>query len=418
MTKTGTAKYAYRGIMLDEARHFFGVDVVKNLLDIMGRLGLNKFHWHIADDQGFRIDLPDFPKLKEIASKRSYTMLGGFYKKNIRDDTAYEGCYSIKEVEEVLAYANSLGIEVIPELDMPGHSTALIAAYPELGCGGKQIEVTGNFGILENTLCMGKDSTLEFMKKLIGQLCDLFKAKTFHVGFDEVLLSHNKACPECQAKIKELGLRDEVALKIYFKNQIRDYLKSRDVQPVVYNDGMGGFDPEVICFYWRFLDKNDTATIPWVDQGQPSIIGPYYALYMDYPYARTPLKKTYNFNPVLNGIHHPENIIGLEAPLWTESVEGPGKIAFNCYYRMAALAEIAWYGEERRPYKEFMADLRANEEKLFGLKLNIPESILNPNAFSRMKNSKTYNFKDANWEYKSYEASFFARTAAPPASSE
>jgi hexosaminidase len=196
----GEPVYGYRGAMLDVSRHFFGADEVRRFLDVMYRLRLNKFHWHFADDQGFRIALKDYPQLEEIAAKRSFTDYGGYDKKTFRDHTPYAGAYTEKEVRDIVAYAAERGIEVIPELDMPGHLSAIIAAYPELSCSGEKIEVPGTFGVLENALCIGNDDAMRFMDGLLHTLADLFSAKTFHLGFDEVLLTHLKTCPNVRRK--------------------------------------------------------------------------------------------------------------------------------------------------------------------------------------------------------------------------
>jgi hexosaminidase len=222
----GEPAYGYRGAMLDVSRHFFGADKVCRLLDVMYHLRLNKFHWHFADDQGFRIALKDYPKLEEIAARRSFTDYGGFEKKEFRDNTPYAGIYTEEEVRDIVAYAAERDIEVIPELDMPGHLSAIIAAYPELSCSGEKIEVPGTFGVLENTLCIGNDNAMRFMDGLLHTLADLFSAKTFHIGFDEVLFTNLKVYPTCQSKMRELGTDRVEDLKVHAKNFFRDSLRA------------------------------------------------------------------------------------------------------------------------------------------------------------------------------------------------
>lgn len=403
----GEPVYGYRGAMLDVSRHFFGVNEVRRLLDVMYRLHLNKFHWHFADDQGFRIALKAYPRLEEIATKRSFTYYGGFHKKNFRDNTPHAGFYTEEEVRDLVAYATERGIEVIPELGMPGHSSALIAAYPELSCSGEQIEVPGNFGVLENTLCIGNDDAMRFVEGLLLALADLFSAKTFHIDFDEVRLTHLEICPKCQAKMKELGTNRIEDLKLYAKNLFRDSLKRRNIKTIVYNDGMDAADTSVICFHWDSRDQLGEKTVQWINDGQQTIIANCEYLYMDYPYVKTPFKKTYGFNPVLNGVNKPENIIGVEAPLWTESVTSHAKLAFNAYYRLAALAEIGWFGENRRPYSEFMKWLYENEAYLFGEKLNIPEHILNPDDSRLLQMEEKCLMEDMDCELEDAKKALF-----------
>jgi hexosaminidase len=401
-TIRGTPQYGYRGVMLDVSRHFFPKEEVLRLLDIMFRLRLNKFHWHISDDQGFRVALEDFPKLEEVASRRAYTAYGGFAKGRGHDGTPYAGCYSAAEVREVCAYAAARGIEVIPELDLPGHMSALIAAYPELSCSGESIQVPGEFGILQNVLCIGNSEAMEFIANLIRSLARLFGAKTFHLGFDEVKLDHLKTCPKCQGKMRDLGLHDLEELKAYAKDQFRDVLKKEGITPIIYNDGMEKADPEVICYHWFGVQGRTPKTVAWINQGQRVIMAPTSHFYLDYPYAWTALKKTYRFDPLFKGIEKPENILGMEAPLWTEHVPDHAKLAFNAYYRMAALAELSWSGEQRRSYGDLMRDLRGREQYYFGESLALPEEVLNPGFFRRLALAKKCMQIDMSYEYKQY----------------
>jgi hexosaminidase len=402
-TISGKPRYGYRGVMLDVARHFFPKEEVLRLLDIMFRLRLNKFHWHIADDQGFRIALKGYPKLEEIASKRAYTARGGFAGGGDNDRTPYGGSYSEEEVREILACAAVRGIEVIPELDMPGHMSAIIAAYPELSCTGEPLAVPGDFGVLDNVLCIGNDAALEFMEGLVHTLCDLFEAKTFHIGFDEVKADHLKRCPRCGARMRALGIKRVEGLKAYAKDRIRDSLQRRGVRVIMYNDGMTEADPSVVCYHWLGVRGLLKKTISRINQGQPVILANTSHFYMDYPYVWTPLKKTYRFNPFFRGLTRPENILGMEAPLWTEYVADHGKLAFNAYYRMAALAEIAWCGKARRPYADFMTALRTREEYYFGEKQDIPDRILNPpRGPARDELLNTCVTGDMNAEYQLY----------------
>ncbi|MDR0640859.1 MAG: family 20 glycosylhydrolase [Treponema sp.] len=402
-TISARPRYEYRGIMLDVSRHFFPKEEVMRLLDIMFRLRLNKFHWHIADDQGFRIALKNYPKLEEISSKRAYTARGGFGGGRKNDGIPYSGCYQEEDVREILAYAAVRGIEVIPELDMPGHMSAIIAAYPELSCGGEALAVPGDFGILDNVLCIGNDAALEFMGELVHALCDLFEAKTFHIGFDEVKLKRLKTCPKCRARMRSLGIKRVAGLKTYAKDRIKENLQKRGIRVIMYNDGMTEADPSVVCYHWLSIMGLLKKTIRRINQGQPAILANFSYLYMDYPYALTPLKKTYQFNPHFRDLTKPENILGLEAPLWTEFVEDHGKLAFNAYYRMAALAEVAWCGEARRSYSDFLTALRGREKYYFGEELKIPGEILDPpRGLARIGLLKKCLTRDMNAEYRLY----------------
>jgi hexosaminidase len=367
---------------------------VKKLLSIASRLGLNKFHFHFADDQGFRIDLKKYPRLGEIASKRRGTFMGGpGHHKELFDPAPHSGFYSEEEITGLLDYAGKLGIEVIPELDIPGHSGALLAAYPELACEGlAPIETPNYFGVLDNIICLGSDEAMSFIDGLLHELCRLFKAKTFHLGFDEVVLDHLKSCPRCQTRIKKLGLKNEEGLKGWAKNYFRDSLQKMGVKIIFYNDGMEAPDHSVTVFHWETHNNLTERTIGWANQGQSVIMAPLDYYYLDYPYCRTPLRATYNFDPVYPGITRSESVIGVEAPIWTEYITGHGKLAFNAYYRLAAFAESAWYApKDKPPYEDFMKELRASEEELFGERLDIPEAVLNPPPDKAKRLSEAWN---------------------------
>jgi hexosaminidase len=380
-------RFGYRGTMLDVARHFFPINEVKSFLDMLFRLGLNKFHWHIADDQGFRVALRKYPQLEAIASKRSCTYHGGRgHQKEDCDNTPYAGCYSEDEVRETLAYAAERGIEVIPEIDLPGHSSALLAAYPALmheGIAGPK-ETPGWFGILENTICIGNDETMRWTEGLLHDLCDLFNAKTFHLGFDEVKTEQIENCPCCQAKIQSLGISgqgESAARKLiaYAKDYFRESLKKRGLEVIFYNDGMDNPDHEALCYHWYDWDKHTERTIEWINGGQKTIIAPTSFYYFDYPFSWTPLKKTYDFDPIYDGVQEAKQIIGIEAPIWTEYIETHDNLAFKTFYRLAALADTTWTAPGlKRPYADFMAELRRREAYYFGEKWNIPEDVLNP----------------------------------------
>jgi hexosaminidase len=301
----------------------------------------------------------------------------------------------------MVQYAKERGIEIIPEMDIPGHTSALIAAYPELSCEKKQIEVPGRFGILDNIICMGDDKVIKTVEDIIHKLADVFSAKKFHLGFDEVRLDKTKLCPVCQAKIRELKLPDEAALKARTAEYFTRSLLDKGVTPILYNDGMHDVLPGLLCFHWLTEGDLTTQTINWINRGQQCIMAPNTRYYMDYPYSWTPLRETYEFNPLLYGITETENVIGLEALLWTEYVDSHANLAFKAYYRLAAIAETMKYGTNKRPYEEFIADLHSREEEIFGEKLDIPERVLNPHFMNRAEVAlKCKN--DMNYEYRMY----------------
>lgn len=383
------ARFSHRGFLLDVARHFQTVDTVKCVLDMLFKLKLNVFHWHLSDDQGFRIMLPGYEAMAENASKRAYSYVGGF-KYAHSDETPHSGIYSVEEIRDVLAYAKARGIKVIPEIDLPGHFSAVLSSHPEYTCEGKPFEVPGSYGILQNTLCLGNDEAREFAKGLLLAVARVFGTDLMHVGFDEIRTDKLKNCPKCQARKKALGIKTERQLIGAFREEVRDYLLENGVKIICWNDGLDEVDNKATVQHW----KPGTAklTAKRINAGQKMIISDFMHYYCDYPYCMTPLKKTYEFDPVMKGVEKPENVVGVEAPLWAEWVEGPDKVYFYATYRMAALAETAW-NEQKRPYSEFIKDLRTNDEYYFGRKLDIPDEILTP----KKRVSRLFAFMGSDW---------------------
>ena len=392
----------YRGLLFDDARHFHGREELKRTLDVMSRLGYNVLHWHISDDQGFRLTLPGYERLSGHSSSRSYTNVGG-YLKNRPVGPAHSGLYSAEDVSEIVGYARSLGIKVMPELDMPGHFSAIISAYPELSCDGKQIEVPGRFGVLDNTLCLGKDSAREFAKELALAVAKHMDADMIHIGFDEIKAKKMCSCPDCIARAEKLGLKSPKELIPLFRTEVAEYLKSNGIRVFAWNDASSVNSPDlsVTMFHWR--PETDRETADYINRGQHMIMCDFYHYYADYPYAMTPLKKTYNYNPVIPGVRETDNIEGVECTLWSEYFSDNGKMRFNGYYRMAAVAE-QWRDGGKRPYSEFISDLKEREVELFGEKFDIPESILNPNFFARVFRFLKCMFSDTEFEYRLWQS--------------
>lgn len=354
-------KYMHRGFMLDSARHFWTVDKVKQILDVMASLKMNIFHWHLTDDQGWRVEIKKYPLLTEKGCIRDSTPLslkGYLSKKENRDNSEYgKGLfYSQKQIKEVVSYAKERNINIIPEIDMPGHLVAAIACYPELSCTGEKTEVSNRWGVMDNIGCCGKENVYNFAKDVIDELCELFPYPYFHIGGDEVPKKRWKKCPACQTKIKELGLKDEDALQGYFNNVICEYLKSKGRITVGWNeilDASEGLDKNIIPQWWVKRKPGEKLELKWLESGGKMIISLVDYVYMDHAYAVRPLKKTYSFSAAALGITDDTNVIGMEAPQWTEYVRSEKKFDLNTYARLIAIAEAAWTAENLKDYDDF-----------------------------------------------------------------
>lgn len=327
-------KYSYRGFMLDCSRHFFTVEEILKQIDVLADLKINKFHWHLTDDQGWRIEIEEYPDLVNIGSKRYSTR---------KDNLPVTGYYTKSDIRKVVSYCSERFIEVIPELDMPGHFTAAIASYPFLGCENKQIKVSEHFGIHSDIACAGKESTYIFIKKVLEEIIELFPSDYIHLGGDEALKLKWINCPDCQKTIKEKNLKDEEELQGAFLSEIIKFINSRGKKAILWNDGLlgGNISGNYTVQYWKESKRFIEVTNKEAAKGRKVIYSPFFSFYLDYPCGMTPLKKVYNYKNKISD----EAISGMEAPLWTEYVPNVKQLEFMTYPRLAAFAERAWSTE-------------------------------------------------------------------------
>ncbi len=371
-------RYRHRGFMLDSARHFWKVEKVKEILSFMANIKMNIFHWHLTDDQGWRVEIKKYPLLTEKGTTRNGTPLAvkGMESGKGRRDTATYGkgmFYSQDEIRDIVAFAKERHIEIIPEIDMPGHLVAAIACYPELSCTEEETSVSNKWGILDNIGCCGKENVYTFAKDVIDELCELFPYPYFHIGGDEVPKKRWKACPKCQAKIKELGLKDEDALQGYFTNVICDYLSSKGRKTIGWNEILdaGNLNKDIIPQWWIMRKPTEKLELKWLANGGKMILTHHDYVYMDHAYAMRPLKKTYNYGPHSVKIADDSNILGIEAPQWTEYIRTEKKLDLNTTARLLAISEVAWTTQENKNYDDFIARLEAMREyfKTLGIRI-------------------------------------------------
>ena len=323
-------RFSCRGFMLDCGRYFFTKEAVKVFLEMMALHKLNTFHWHLSDDQGFRAQVLEKLLLTEIGSYRSHT---GF------NTLKHEGYYTVDDMKEIVDYAHNLCIKVFPEIDSPGHTAAMIAAYPELSCLGKQIEVASDFGTKKDVLCIGKESTFEFMQSVFDELLETFTDGVFHLGSSKVSEERWKSCPHCQRRMKEEGLKGESELYGYYINRIGEYLKSKGAEAVI-----------------RCGDVNVAANSYGLSEAgtEKVVVSAKGAYFLDLPYALVNLRKTYNFDPTSEAEN---DVTGVEACLWTEYVPTMEKAGYCTYPRLGAFSETAWSEEKNKSYEHFIKKL-------------------------------------------------------------
>lgn len=377
--------FSWRGLMLDESRHFFGKEQVKRLLDMMAYYKLNIFHWHLTDDQGWRIEIKKYPLLTEIGSKRKGTHIHGWRRANLKKDVIwqeYGGYYTQEDIKEIVAYATKLGINIVPEIDMPGHFAAAMAAYNYLGCRELDRDVPYYFGgkipFLQGirdwnrSACVGKESTYKFIFDVIDEIVELFPFPYFHIGGDEADMSEWKKCPHCAKTMEEHNLADYKQLQAHFNNRVAEYLKTKSRTLIGWNEVLAGgnLDTETVAQYWTL--KRDKAAEEHINKGGRLIMSRHNCFYFDMCHAHVSLKNTYTFRPIHEGIekHALSNIIGIEGCLWTEWVDSSEKLELNLFPRMIALAETAWTSEVGKNWLDFLDRLAIHEATLDTLGIN------------------------------------------------
>ncbi|WP_417130197.1 beta-N-acetylhexosaminidase [Phocaeicola sp.] len=383
-------RFGYRGFMVDVGRHFFSVDYLKEIIDILALYNINYFHWHLTEDQGWRIEIKKYPKLTEIGSKRKGTIKERGSKE--LDGIPVSGYYTQEEAKEIVRYAAERYITVIPEIDMPGHMLAALASYPELGCTGGPYEVAANFGVFRNVLCGGNDQTLQFAKDVINEIMDIFPSPYIHIGGDECPKYHWKTCAKCQKKIRELGLKDskehtkENQLQAWFMGEVEKEIRKRGREMMAWNEILHGNPAKsTIVMAWT----QPEACLKSIEGGYRTIACPIQHLYFSnakFNQLRglSSIDRVYSFEPVPEEAtpEQKKNVMGAQGCIWTEWTKDSVKMEWQMLPRIAALAEIQWSKPENKNIGDFLERLRHHLElyKLYGY--NYKEDIheaLNPN---------------------------------------
>lgn len=350
-------RFGWRGVTFDVSRHFFDANEIKRFLELMSLLKLNVLHLHLCDDQGFRIEIEKYPILNEIASFRDGTLRHDG--KKYIDSNIYGGYYTKKEIREMVGYAAKLGIQIMPEIDLPGHTSAIVAAMPEISCRNEKIPVRKEFGVSTDILCAGNPDTYTVIKNILDEITELFPSEYIHLGGDEAPKKNWKSCEKCQAKIKKEHLTDEEALQGYFFNYVASYLAKKGKKVIGWNECLNDtLDKNIICQHWTPVTAGKNhITVKHINKGRKVIVSDYLKTYFDYPYAMTPIKKVFSFDPftTLKGIESDkmENVLGAECNIWTEWIPDREKLDFNVFPRILAFAENVWRNE-KTSYVDFV----------------------------------------------------------------
>lgn len=365
-------RFGYRGQHLDVARHFFGVDEVKKVLDMMAIHKMNVLHWHLTDDQGWRIEIKQYPRLTEIGSVREGTVIRKDWDRY--DNIPYGGYYTQDEIRSVISYAAEKGITVIPEIDLPGHMLAALTAYPALGCTGGPYKVWGRWGVADDVLCAGNENTMVFLENVLSEVADLFPAEYIHIGGDECPKVRWEKCPVCQAKIKELGLQDkdgytaEHYLQSYVMERMEKFLAGKGKKIIGWDEILEGTPgPDATVMSWRGSEGGIKAS----KMGHDVIMTPNSHFYFDYYQAPdpstepfgiggyVPVEKVYSYEPYTDDMDDEAraHILGVQANLWTEYIKDNAHLEYMLYPRQAALAEVQWCQPQNKDWDRFLAAL-------------------------------------------------------------
>jgi len=361
-------RYSYRGLHLDVCRHFFSIDVIKDFIAQMTSYKLNNFHWHLTDDQGWRIEIKKYPKLTQIGSKRAQTLVGNKFERTpfFFDGNPYGGFYTQEEIKEVVKFAEDNYVNVIPEIEMPGHASAAVTAYPNLACfPDRNYKVVESWGVFEDVFCAGKEETFTFLEDVLTEVMALFPSKNIHVGGDECPKTRWQICPNCQKRIKDLGLKDEHELQSYFIKRIEKFLNANGRQIFGWDEILeGGLAPNAAVMSWR----GESGGIHAAKLKHPVVMTPEGTVYFDYNQGYSPnepltvgrlstLEKVYSYNPTpvdSLSVEEQKYIIGVQANLWSEYLTSPAKLNYMLYPRVLALAEIAWTEPKNKNYAHFI----------------------------------------------------------------
>ena len=356
-------RFKYRGMHLDVGRHMYPVAFIKKYIDGLAMLKFNNFHWHLTEDQGWRIEIEKYPELNNIGSYRDSTLIGHYTDKPWQfDKTRYGGYYTKKEIKEVVRYAQERGINVIPEIEMPGHSQAAVSSYPEFGCTGEQVGVAPLWGVFKEIYC-SKNETFDFLEDIIDEVVELFPGKYIHIGGDEAPKTNWKACGNCQNVINREELEDEHELQSYFITRMEKYINSKGKQIIGWDEILeGGLAPNATVMSWRGVSGGIEAA----KMNHEVIMTPNATCYLDHYQAKdtaneplaiggyTPIEEIYNYEPIPNELDESlhKYIIGAQGNVWTEYMKTSDHVEYMVFPRIFALSEVVW-AENRPSFSDF-----------------------------------------------------------------
>jgi len=381
-------KFKWRGMHLDVARHFFSKSDIKKYIDYLALYKMNIFHWHLTDDQGWRIEIKKYPKLTSVGAFRKESMVGHYNEQRF-DGKPYGGFYTQEDIKEIVAYAKQKHITVVPEIEMPGHATAALAAYPEFSCAGGPFEVGTKWGVLDDVFCPN-ENTLHFLKEILDEILPLFPSQYIHIGGDECPKTRWHQCAKCQALIQQEGLKDEHELQSYFVSQIEKHINKKGKKIIGWDEILeGGLALNAAVMSWRGTEGGIAAAkskhFVVMSPGSHCYFDHYQGEQKTEPLAiggYTPLETVYDFNPIPSELSVEESnyIIGAQGNVWTEYMEDFAKVEYMAMPRMAALSEVLWGKDTSSDYTDFKNRLLLHFSLLDKMKVNYSKALFEVKA--------------------------------------
>ena len=375
-------RFKWRGMLLDVARHMFPADFIKRYIDIIAAHKMNVFHWHLTEDQGWRMPIEKYPKLESIAAWRKETLIGHYTDKPRKfDGKPYGGFYTREEIVDIIAYAKERSVTIVPEIELPGHATAALSAYPELSCTGGPHEAETLWGVHKEVYCAGNEKTFVFLGNVLEEVSEIFPGPYIHIGGDECPKTRWKECQKCQKRIADEGLKDEHELQSYFIKRIEKILEKFGKRLVGWDEILeGGLAPNAVVHSWRGMDGGIEAA----NAGHEVIMSPTTHVYFDYYQSEDreneplaiggylPLSKVYEFEPVPDKIDSDKRhlILGGQANLWTEYIPTAKQAEYMLLPRVCALAEAVWSPKNKKDYAGFINRLGDHLKRLDRKNLN------------------------------------------------
>ncbi len=381
--------FSYRGLHLDVGRHFFPVDFIKKYIDLLALHKMNVFHWHLTEDQGWRLEIKKYPKLAEVAAFRDETLVGHLSTKPRKyDGKRYGGFYTQEQAKEIVKYAADRFITVIPEIELPGHAQAALTAYPELGCTGGPYEVAKEWGVFEDVYCAGNEKVFGFLEDVLSEVMDIFPSHYIHIGGDECPKASWEKCPKCKKRMKEEGCKDAHELQSYFIHRIEKFLNARGRDIIGWDEILeGGLAPNATVMSWRGIKGGEEAA----KQGHNVIMTPNTHFYLDYYQNKAeeeplaiggylPLSKVYSYNPLAGELTPEEakHIIGVQGNVWTEYMNESSYVEYMAYPRACAIAEVGWLDFEKRNFDDFAKRLQGHFKRFDAMGVNYFNKIIMP----------------------------------------